>query len=251
MGLPSLGYSTVVLFLALSCLQGRPMEAAFRALARLGPDGIQLTPGNLPTPGFEAFAQASGVALRTHHGFDFRARKRPVWRGGQCLVDADSVHPESADGGADLDGTDLDGTDLDQWLDAQARIPVLETMYPGYFLGHGAELDRAMKRGLWLAVDVSHVFIQLERGALDRAAWRRLAEYPHIAEIHVSHNAGRHDTHSPITADTFGLSWARERASDGIPLILESYFHNLSDVERKRQLDRVRGEREWSCITAP
>ena len=42
-----------MLMLALSCLQGRPMQAAAEDLLGLDPDGLQLTPGNVPTPGFE------------------------------------------------------------------------------------------------------------------------------------------------------------------------------------------------------
>ncbi len=209
------------------------MEAAFGQLAQLGPDGIQLTPGNLPTPGFEPFVQQSGLEIATHHGFAFRARRQDVWIRGQCIVDAGSVHPERSS------RSDLS---IAEWLAAQSRpLPVLETMYPGYFLGNSAELHLAMSLGLELALDVSHVFIQLEQGALDSATWRRLAEYPHIAEIHLSRNGGRHDSHWPITTDTFGLEWAQERARDGTPIVLESYFHKLSEAERRRQLDLARG----------
>ena len=65
-----------MLFVALSCLQGRPMAAAFDELAALG-TGIQLTPGNLPTADFVAHVAASGVTTRTHHGFAWRARVAP------------------------------------------------------------------------------------------------------------------------------------------------------------------------------
>ena len=40
-----------MLFRALSCLLGRPPDHAWDALAALAPDGLQLTPGNLPGPG--------------------------------------------------------------------------------------------------------------------------------------------------------------------------------------------------------
>lgn len=36
------------LYLALSCLQGRPMEWAFDELVSLQPDGVQLTLSNVP-----------------------------------------------------------------------------------------------------------------------------------------------------------------------------------------------------------
>jgi hypothetical protein len=64
-----------MLVVALSCLQGRPMRAAFDELVPLG-DGVQLTPGNLPTPGFAAHV-ANAHAL-VHHGFAFDARRTPV-----------------------------------------------------------------------------------------------------------------------------------------------------------------------------
>jgi hypothetical protein len=63
-----------MLFVAMSCLQGRPMAHAFDELAQLGV-GIQLTPGNLPTDGFRDHVAASGVATRRHHGFSFEHRR--------------------------------------------------------------------------------------------------------------------------------------------------------------------------------
>ena len=81
-----------MLLLAMSCLQGRPMSEAARELLDLEPDGLQLTPGNLPTADFAAFA--NGVTTLRHHGFSFTARRQPVWADdGVCLVDNDSVHP--------------------------------------------------------------------------------------------------------------------------------------------------------------
>ena len=67
--------------------------------------------------------------------------------------------------------------------------------------------------------------------------WRRLQRYPRIAEIHVSDNAGRIDSHRPIDTNTFGLGWARELAITGLPLILEAYMHKLSDLERRAQVE--------------
>ncbi len=101
-------------------------------------------------------------------------------------------------------------------------------MYPGYRLGCGAELERAMEQGLTLAVDVSHINIQLCAGVMSVCTWERLQRYAAIAEVHVSDNAGRVDSHGPLTADTFGLSWAKERCVQGIPLVLRSDAASLA-----------------------
>lgn len=219
-----------MLFVALSSLQGRPMGAAFDALTSLGADGIQLTPGNQPTADFAE--RAAGVPTRTHHGFAFRRWKQNVWApDGRCLVDSDSVHPP-------LEGKDgFDGWWA--WLRAQEKPPIVETMYPGYALGHGALLDEAMDAQLQLAVDVSHVFIQRHAGAISEATWARLQNYPHIAEIHVSKNPGTTDAHQPLTATTFGLEWAKAKLRAGTPVILESYFHRLNHDQRRAQVDLV------------
>ena len=216
-----------MLFLALSSLQGRPMRSSFDELARLPIDGVQLTPGNVPQAGFRAHAEASCLALRTHHGFDWESRRRPVWEGARLLVEADSVHPPAQDGS------------FEAWLDALIDPPALEIMYPGHHLGCERELLLAMERRLWLAVDISHAFIQLTQGALTQSGWRRLMDYDRIAEIHASANDGKSDSHQPITAESFGLSWARSRRDP--PLILESYFHKLSADQRQRQIDLLRG----------
>ena len=83
-----------MLMLALSCLQGRPMRAAAEELLALGPDGLQLTPGNAPTSGFAAWLAERNVATRTHHGFHWNALRAPVWSpAAECLVGSHSVHP--------------------------------------------------------------------------------------------------------------------------------------------------------------
>jgi len=226
-----------MLFVAMSCLQGRPMAGAFDELARLGV-ALQLTPGNLPTPGFEAHVAASGVPARRHHGFSFERRRADVWSaGGACLVSSESVHPPE-------DGEGFARRAWRAWYDAAPDRPVLEVMYPGYALGCGDEVLAAMDARLPLAVDVSHVFIQRTQGAMDDRTWRRLAGYDRIAEVHVSANAGRHDTHQPLAPGdaTFGLAWAREQLRAGVPVVLECYMHRLTHDERRRQLDTVRGD---------
>ena len=219
-----------MLFVALSSLQGRPMARAFDELAALGA-GIQLTPGNIPTPELALHVARSGVVTRRHHGFAFDARKTPVWGAdGACLVDSESVHPPE-----DREPVG----DWRRWYERQSAPPILEVMYPGYALGTGDDVERAIADGVRLAVDVSHVHIQRAQGAMDDRVWRRLANYSGVAEIHVSANAGRHDTHDPLAADSFGLAWARERLRD-VPVVLECYMHRLSLDERRRQIDLVR-----------
>jgi hypothetical protein len=225
-----------VLFLAMSCLQGRPMDRAFTDLCVDGVDGIQLTPGNQPTEGFAAAVGRSRRAIRTHHGFSYRAfRTKDVWsERGACLVTSDSVHPPRAEHAAAA-----------TFLDEPVGLPILETMYPGYALADGPALERAMALGLQLAVDVSHLYIQRTQGVLGDATLARVLDYERIAEVHVSANDGRRDLHAPLTEASFGLAWARQRLAAGTPTILECYFHRLTPVERRAQIDLVRGDLPW------
>jgi sugar phosphate isomerase/epimerase len=218
-----------MLFVALSCLQGRPMRAAFDDLARLGV-GIQLTPGNLPTPEFREHVAASGVTTRRHHGFAFDARKTATWSESACVVESESVHPPLAG----------ENVEWRAWFERAPAPPILEVMYPGYALGTGDEVERVMDDGVTLAVDVSHVFLQIAQGTMHERTWRRLADYDRIAEVHVSANRGRADTHQPLTAETFGLDWARERVANGDAVILECYMHRFSDEQRRQQLELLR-----------
>lgn len=213
-------------FLALSCLQGRPLQDACEELAVLG-DGLQLTPGCAPTVGFEAWLSKAGIVTRTHHGFTPLAYRASVWgEGAQLRGHWDSVHPPR---GASLDA-----------LLSRADLPCLEVMYPGEMLGEGAAVEAAMEAGIRLAVDVSHVFIQRQQRAMTDRTWKRLQAYDRISEIHVSANDGRRDRHQPISKDTFGLDWARSRAHEGAPIIVEAYLHLLSQDQRRAQVDFVR-----------
>lgn len=207
------------------------MAQAFDELARLAP-AVQLTPGNLPTVDFARHVATSGVITRRHHGFSFVDRKTDVWRAdGACVVSSESVHPpedtERADGWR-------------AWYE-RAAGPVLEVMYPGYALGTGHEVERAMAARWPLVVDVSHVFIQRTQGAMSDATWKRLADYDRITEVHVSANGGRHDTHRPLTEDTFGLDWARERLGNGEAVVLECYMHRLTEAQRRAQVEMIGG----------
>ena len=98
-----------------------------------------------------------------------------------------------------------------------------------------------MAVGLNLAVDVSHIYIQLCQGSLDRSTWHKLQNYPHIGEFHISANQGKGDIHQPITHETFGLDWLRDRltGSRDIPVILECYMHYLSLTARQDQIKLI------------
>lgn len=221
-----------MIHLALSCLQGRPSRQAFDELRALGPVGIQLTPGCAPSPGFLDHVAASGVPVRTHHGYTPRALRRPVWDDHGTLVGRDqSVHPPALHHSAAPTF----------WTVIERSGRMVETMYPGHVLGTSEELERAMALELPLAVDVSHLWIQASTVGLRRRTWRRLQRYPHVAEVHVSHNDGRSDQHRPVGPSTFGLAWARERAADGVPLVLEGRFHRLGTAERLQQLEYCGG----------
>ena len=208
------------------------MRSAFDELSALGV-GVQLTPGNEVSRGFEDFVTASVTPVRTHHGFSFRARVVQVWRDdGSCAVGSDSVHPPKEGSTA--------AAHFDAWLEHEGDSRVLETMYPGYRLGTGAELERAMSLGVRLAVDVSHLFIQRTAGVLSDATLQRLLDYPRVAEVHVSQNDGRHDSHRLLRRDAFGRSWAKERLRDGVPLIYEAYLHRAGPDVRREQLELLR-----------
>ncbi len=220
----------MALYLALSCLQGRPMSSAYRTLLALEPDGVQLTGGNLPCPEFRVLVEA-GPPHRTHHGFCFDARRARVWSDAHCLVESESVHPPKSPSAT--------------WIakfDAGAQgWPALETMYPGYALGSASSIRRAMEIGLPLAVDISHLYIQKTQGDWCEVTWRRLQDYDRILEVHVSANQGAHDSHHPLSPTTFGLGWAQERLRAQTPVILECYMHRMSDQARRAQLDLIRG----------
>ena len=229
-----------MLFLALSCLQGRPMAAAFDELRTLAPDGIQLTPGNLPTRHFSAHVAFSKVKIRTHHGFSWTKRRRPVWNATDCLTQVDSVHPPLR--------ASMDERAWSRWIErasctlrgAALDIPALEIMPPRHRLGDDAELCDAMARGLRLALDLSHLAIQREQDRITAHTLRRLLAYPLVAEVHISRSDGLRDRHLPLTPRTYGLGFAREWLRAGRPLILEAYMHALSVRERAQQLDLLR-----------
>ncbi len=224
-------------YLALSCLQGRPRGEAIRDLRAIeGVFALQLTPGNTPISPELLAAALAGVVTRTHHGYSERAYRRQVWSDDRrtCLVGADSVHPPRFE----------TREDARAWVGAliggEIDLPkgtALETMYGDYALGTEEEIRLAMEAGVLLAVDISHVYLQCVAGVAKPALLKDLFGDSHVAEIHVSANAGQADSHQPIRRDTFGLEEAiRASRERSIPLILESYFHRLTEEERAAQV---------------
>jgi hypothetical protein len=223
-----------MLLLALSCLQGRPQAEAFAQLAALPVDGLQLTPGNLPSPGFREQARGYAGHLRYHHSFSWDHYRGQVYDDAARvprLPRVWSLHPPVAKHPAGF------GT----WLaNALAVDALCEVMYPGYRLGQDAELQEAMASGLRLAVDISHLRIQRQRGDLRDATLNKLLAYERVEEVHVSHNEGRADSHSPLRADTPWLDWARERHRSGLALVFESKMHDPG-VSFLAQLELIHG----------
>jgi hypothetical protein len=211
-----------MLYLALSCFQGRRMSDAAETLAALAPGriGLQLTPGCAPSP------ISVDCPLRTHHGFTYQALRMPVWKDGRLQWQGDSMHPPRS-------------REVPESWQPPDDV-VLETMYPGYAaLACGEQLAAALDAGRWLAVDIAHLDIQRYHGILDDTVLRRLLEYPRIAEVHVSTSHHARDTHAKLTDATWGVEWARTRLAAGTPVILECYMHKLSHEERLEQVERM------------
>lgn len=227
----------------MSIFQGREQAVAWDALVAHEPDGIQLTPGNLPSAGFRKTVERSSVPVRLHHGFAWERYKRPVYDADARPIRVGrhhSVHPPRTHPTPRRTSTrpKLPGRTVSAraWLTVAAEHGLLvETMYPGYALGCGDELELAIDMRLRLAVDVSHLEIQRHHGVLRDATYRRVLNYEGVEEIHVSASRGRSDAHRPLTRDTPGLGWARDRIRD-LPVVLESYWHRLSVSEQREQL---------------
>lgn len=219
--------------LALSCFQSRTQDAALDELLALRPDGVQLTPGCLPSEGFEERVARECPAIRLHHGFSWRRYRREAWTsdGAPLIVERErSLHPPRGAHEVPIQRI-LDG--------ALQHDLLLETMYPGEPLGTGEEIELALDAGVRLAVDTSHLFIQRRSGVLPERVLARLLESPLVEEVHVSENDGRRDLHRTISGETYLLSWARERSRD-LPVVLESYWHRVPPSERERQFDLLR-----------
>ncbi len=207
------------------------MSAAAGELLSLGPVGLQLTPGCVPTRHFAVRLAEHEVTTRTHHGFCFDATRRPVWQGSELLTPADSVHPPHT-------RKVQPETFLAELASGTYRGTAMETMYPGHCLGSGDEIDAAMDLEASLAVDVSHVHMQLHQRVMSAATWSRLQNYAHVDEVHLSSNDGTRDQHRAIDDQTFGIDWALDHAAAGTPVILENY------MQRQPVEDRV-GTVSW------
>lgn len=208
-----------MLYLALSCFQGRRQGDAAAELAALAPGrvGLQLTPGCAPSP------LGVDCPTRTHHGFTPKALRARVWDAGTLVWRGDSVHPPLArhvpDGWRPPDGV------------------VLETMYPGYAaLSNGDQVAAAMAEGWWLAVDVAHLDIQRHHGLLPPSVLARLLDYDRVAEVHVSTSHEHRDAHAKLSPPAWGVEWARHHLAAGTPVVLECYMHHLSREERLEQV---------------
>lgn len=210
------------------------MDEAFVALSPLA-GGVQLTPGNLPSPSLASLIEAYGSErVRHHHTFAYDAPKRAIYsRDGSMVrtLDRWSVHPPLA----------REELFYDRWFQLACEASwSTELMYPGEWLGTGRELERAMSARMPLAVDVSHLFIQRSAGAIDDRTLARVLDYDNVTEVHVSANDGARDTHQPLSSRSFGLEWARDKLRAGAPVVLECYMHRLSLDERRRQVDLLR-----------
>ena len=211
-----------MLYLALSCLQGRLMQSATQELLDLRIQGLQLTPGLVPTNDFKSWLDWQKIYYLTHHGFSWHKYNTSVWnKTADCLVASNSIHPPKLNS--------LPGKIWKQKAeDGNYRDLILETMYPQYHLGNSEDLIWAMDNQFRLAI---------QGGSLSDAVWRRLQQYEYVKELHLSSNNGQADIHQPLTKNTFGLDWVKERSQDGIPVVLECYMHRLSDSERLEQIE--------------
>jgi len=226
-----------MLYLTLSCFQGREVLPAAQELLRLEIDGLPLTPGNFPSVGFKEWLPQQKILIRTHHGFNWQGLRQRVWDSkANCLVSADSIYPPQIKSNATQAGIEKIWQQKAEQGNYQNIL--LETIYAGYLLGSDREINWAMEIGLNLAVDVSHIYIQLCQGSLNFSTWQRLQEYPNIGKFHLSANNGNGDIHQPLTKDTFGLDWVRDRSANNleIPIILECYMHRLTFTERQQQV---------------
>lgn len=234
-----------MLFLALSCLQGRgQLEAAIELLA-YQPDGLQLTPGNhsdwttftrtrQDDPFTWLIVDAKGIAFRynRHQGHSFAAKITRVYSPDNTLLWKEgSIHAHA------------------NWRELGALGYTMETMYPNkdydYGLMTSSEYLEALELGTPVALDLSHADICIQKGLLERDVVLKLLEQGNIQELHVSYNNGRHDTHQPFP-ETYHWQeqvdrWANRNPDR--PVVLECYFHKLDNDERRRQIalfDRCR-----------
>lgn len=230
------------IYLAMSALQGRPAVEALRELVPLaresGCEGIQLTPGNSPPKDRELPLQ--GLKSRFHHTY---SPTSPIGKGWHrqdgalafgTVTDNRSIHPPFG-----REATIKEACDYFSKSSMLCEIPLYK-QYLGASYSDCMALAEACPSGV--AVDVSHLFISLTSEGWTVAQVREVMNLPNIREIHVSANNGRIDQHRSLFPTDFGLDWARERAQDNIPVVLECYMHTLDSETRRKQFFIVRGK---------
>jgi hypothetical protein len=223
------GTICVVLFAALSCLQGLRAGDAAEALLAAGVDGIQLTAGCAPDDRLAETVAAT--AVRTHHGYSPHALRAKVWDSDAVLYgQTDSVHPPRRG---------LEQAFFTRLEDGTYGDVAFETMYPGYTLGDEASLRRYLATGQALAVDVSHLHLQIVAGVLSAQGAELVYNYTNIAEIHVSRDEHGRDAHRPFTGGDYQVGWVRERNRAGAVVVVECYTHRMSAAERQAQFEVV------------
>ncbi|MCA9569138.1 MAG: hypothetical protein KC656_14920 [Myxococcales bacterium] len=218
------------MFLAASCAQGATQIEGLKALLRLQPAGLQLTPGWFPVPGFRELLDRVRLPVRLHDGFSWTAYRRPVWGEGRLLLGragaGHSLHPPRRP--------------WEGWLETAVQAGyAVEVMPPGRALSTAPELERALELRAPLALDIAHLHLLALAGVSDRVL-RRILDSPDVAEVHVSASDGRVDAHLPATRDSWLAGWALERKADGVPLIVECRFQGLDPGERERALEAFR-----------
>lgn len=216
-----------MLFIALSSLQARSQISAYNDIILLSPDGIQLTPGNFPSLNFKNEIKAP---YAKHHGFCWDKRKTNVYDENLKPINIDynhSIHPPKENL----------NVNFEYWLENVGDY-IFECMYPGYWLGSGDQIEKAINLGKRLAVDISHLHIIVNHNLISKFQLNKLLNYDKISEIHISQNNGKYDTHNLITKDAPFLNWVSSRKD--LLWVYESYLHKLSLDERLEQIEIVR-----------
>lgn len=216
-----------MLFAALSCYQGKTMQEGYDNLLKLNVEGIQLTPGNIPTKDFKL-----DIPYRLHHTFSFNSNIGRIYDNNYItnINSPDhSIHPPKR---CQYTGK------FEDWLNRVHSNTILEIMYPIYYLSNDKEINMLLDKHQPVAVDISHLFICLSQKSISEETLNRIMNYDNIKEIHFSHNNGKFDSHQPMNDKTPFLSWGKER--NNVPWIYESLLHKASYDEAMFQLDILR-----------
>lgn len=215
-----------MLFVALSCLQGRGQWEAAQELLQLPVDGLQLTPGNDNDWTQDSLEQLASIRTNRHQGHSFDKRVARVYDNAGALVwTHGSVHAHS------------------NWRSVGEAGITVETMYPNgrypYALMTTAEYYEAIELQTPIALDLSHADICINKGLLTAEAARKLLYLGNVQELHVSFNDGRHDTHIPMPPDYHWVEqaeWFAQTYPDR-PVVIECYMHKLTPEQRLAQVE--------------